>query len=368
MTDREPTEAPFSSNAIRLTGRQWLATGAIVLAVCLLVSPVWRLVEPFEPGADYRIPYALNSDYWHFARYCRDAAGDDRILVVGDSVIWGEYVRPQDTLSHHLNRLAGDERFANLGVNGTHPAALDGLVRYYARAAAGRRVLIHFNPLWMSSPRRDLQAQKESQFNHPELVPQFMPRIPCYKAPFAERMGIAVERHLPFRAWINHMNVAYFDDMDLANWAIENPYANPLSRITCETPAPTEDARHENTPWNERGIKATEFDWVAPVDSLQWRLFCDTLATLVARGCHVFVLVGPFNEHMLTPEGREAYEAIKSDIAARLSENTSLYEVLPPLPSELYGDASHPLPDGYAQMASHLYAQDSFSRFAAGES
>jgi len=106
----------------------------------------------FEPSPDYRVPYGLSSDYWLYERYCRSACSNYDTLVVGDSVVWGHFVPADNTLSHHLNNLAGRPRFANLGADGTHPAALEGLLRYYATDISNKNVILHLNPLWMTSP------------------------------------------------------------------------------------------------------------------------------------------------------------------------------------------------------------------------
>ena len=57
----------------------------------------------------------------------------DTVFVLGDSVVWGEYVLPDGTWSHFLDREAGvTNRFVNVGVNGLFPLALEGLVRFSA--------------------------------------------------------------------------------------------------------------------------------------------------------------------------------------------------------------------------------------------
>ncbi len=77
----------------------------------------------------------------------------------------------------------------------------------------------------------------------------------------------------------------------------------------------------------------------------------------------MFVLVGPFNEHLLTPESLQRYQQVKATIAAWLREKKVPHALPPPLPSEQYGDASHPLAEGYEQLA-HQLMQDPFFRSA----
>ena len=85
----------------------------------------------------------------------RPGLAQNKILVVGDSVIWGHYVPPNETLAHYLNEFSGTlppGRFANLGLDGTHPAALAGLLRHHGAGLSGRTVVLQFNPLWLELP------------------------------------------------------------------------------------------------------------------------------------------------------------------------------------------------------------------------
>jgi len=353
----------YASHEVRLSGRQWLAAGALILGALALLPVLWKRAEPFRPGEDYRIPYALTNDYWFFHRYSRCAAAQGKTLVLGDSVIWGQYVNKDQTLTHCLDRVSGRAEFANMGADGMHPVALDGLVRYYARGISDSRVLLHCNPLWMSSERHDLQIEKEFRFNHPRLVPQFFPVIPCYREPFSGKLAIAVERRVPFLSWANHLRLAYFDQMDIPAWTLEHPYANPIAPVTAGLPSPAEDHAGEPASWRERGIRKQDLPWVDPETSFQWRSFRRLVGTLRARGNRVFVLVGPFNEHMLEEPSLQRYHELREGIARGLDDLEVPHYVPDALPSEYCADASHPLAEGYELLARQLAECDAFVRF-----
>ncbi|HOV77509.1 MAG TPA: hypothetical protein PLS24_05745, partial [Sedimentisphaerales bacterium] len=183
-TDQTSDVTPFDcSHSLRLSAVDWIIVGVAMLAILGLAPILWQRCERFEPGDDYRMPYELSSSYWLYSRYSRQACNKRKTLVIGDSVVWGHYVPANQTLSHYLNEFTGRRQFANLGLDGTHPAALEGLLRFYSPKLRGHAVLLHFNPLWMTSPKHDLQTDKEFHFNHPDLVSQFTVPIPCYKAP-----------------------------------------------------------------------------------------------------------------------------------------------------------------------------------------
>jgi hypothetical protein len=345
------------SHVVRLSGRQWLLVAVVMLAVIGLGPRVWERIEGWAPGADYRVPYQLSNDYWLYNRYCRRACEQGKILVVGDSVVWGHYVEPDQTLSHYLNELSDSDRFVNLGADGTHPAALQGLLRYYGADIYGRTVLLHLNPLWMSSAKHDLQTTKEFRFNHAELVPQFTPKIPCYKAPLSARIRIALRRGIPFANWVSHMRAAYFENMDLAAWTMEHPYDCPIVAMERKLPEPRAP---EKPPQMARESRKQEMAWVDLETSLQWRFFRQAVQFLQERGNKVFVLVGPFNEHMLTDQNKLVYGRLKAGIETWMQENHIPCLIPAALPPECYVDASHPPAEGYAILAKTLMESPSF--------
>lgn len=345
------------SHCVRLSGRQWLLVAAAVPALVGFGPMVWDRIDGFNPGDDYRVPYELSNDYWLYRRYCQRACERGKILVVGDSVVWGHYVEPDQTLSHYLNELSGGNRFANLGADGTHPAALGGSLKHYGTDISGRAVLLHLNPLWMSSSKHDLQTTKEFRFNHPELVPQFTPRIPCYKAPLSARIRIAIRREMPFANWVSHMRAAYFENMDLAAWTIEHPYACPVAAMTRKLPDPRAP---ERPPQAQKEPRKQDMAWVDLEGSLQWQFFRRAIRLLQERGNNVFVLVGPFNEHMLTDQNKIIYNRLKDGVEAWMQGNRIPYLIPSALPPECYVDASHPPAQGYALLAKTLMESSSF--------
>jgi len=351
------------SHGLRLSGWEWLVVAAVFLSVVALAPAMWGRFERFAPDADYRMPYELGSDYWLYQRYCDWACKRGKVLLVGDSVVWGHYVSPEETITARLNALAGTDRFANLGLDGTHPAALEGLLAHYGRSISGRKVILHFNPLWLTSSRHDLQTNKEFHFNHAELVAQFRPRIPCYKAPFAKRFRIAAGREVPFANWLAHMRTTYFDGLDLPAWTLENPYTAPLAPLTYGLPTPGGPPEPSGGTWLEKGARKQPLAWVELETSLQWQFFRLAVDRLRRRSNDVFILVGPFNEHMLTERDTALYNTIKDKVRAWCRQNEVPCFVPPVLPPEHYVDASHPIAEGYALLAHQLWAQPSFRSF-----
>jgi hypothetical protein len=353
-------QIPFSSNCLRLSPCQWLIVAIILSAVLYLVPMLWECAEKFEPSSDYRIPYDLSSDYWLYERYCRHACSQYETLIIGDSVVWGHFVPANNTLSHHLNNLAGTEQFANLGADGTHPAALEGLLRYYATDISNRKVILHLNPLWMTSPRHDLQTEKEHRFNHPRLVPQFTPKIPCYKASFPQKISTVINRNVPFFNFSSHINIKDFNSMDVPTWTLEHPYKNPVSAVTFRLPTSDIYERPKGTTRPGRVQGKINLQWVELETSLQWLFFRRSVDLLNKRNNWVFVLIGPFNEHKLDAADIDTYRSMQAEIEAWLRLNDIPYYMPEVLPSHLYVDTSHPLGEGYAALAKQLFENDSF--------
>ncbi len=370
-------EVPLGVNEVRLGARQWAAAFFIVAMVLLLTPWVWRRWERWETGPDYRLPYPLSKDYWLYGRRVDQVVDKDKVLLLGDSVIWGEYVSPDGTLSHFLNDQAGvPDRFINLGLNGLFPLAQEGLIHYYGRSLRHERILVQFNPLWLTSPKADLSSEKEESFNHSPLVPQFIPRISCYRTNANERLSTIVQRAVPFLQWVGHIQNAYFDQKNILSWTLEedggspprypNAYRNPLARISLAVPpAPADDPeRGPRSPrhkaWSAEGQGSTRFEWVNLNASLQWRAFQRLVNELRSRGNSVFVLVGPFNEHLLAEDSRATHSQLRGDVGEWLKQNQIPSALPEALPSGLYADAGHPLTEGYRMLANRVYADPQF--------
>jgi hypothetical protein len=364
-TDRNEPDFSAVSNAIHLSGRQWIGVGLFAIAMILLAPIIWQRIEPMKLEPDYRMPYELSEDYWLYDRLSRLAASDYDTLLLGDSVVWGQYVTREQTLSHYLNEQAGQQRFANLGLNGAYPVALAGLIEHYAQGICGRNVIVQCNPLWLSSPRRDLQTVENILPNHLGLLTQFVPNIPAY--PFSgenisKRIGIVVEQRVPFSAWTGHLQQAYFERTDVPSWTMEHPYENPLKQIEQGLPPSDNALRELPISWFARGIPKQDFDWVDLDTSIQWRFFRRAVDILQQRDNRVFVLLGPFNEHMLTQQGLNGYQKVRAGMEAWLRDEGIAYFAPPALPSPEFADASHPLSPGYAALARELIQRLPFAQ------
>ncbi|MHC4118315.1 MAG: SGNH/GDSL hydrolase family protein [Planctomycetota bacterium] len=365
--NRMSKNVPFASNSIRLSGLEWIVVTIICLATFHFAPALWGQLGELTSGPDYRLPYKLGGDYWLYSRLCERVCSQYEIVLVGDSVIWGHYVPPDGTLSHFLNENVGRDRFATLGVDGFHPAALWGLVRFYGRDIADKKVILHLNPLWMSGEKQDLQTEKEFRFQHPRLVPQFKSRIPCYKESWSERVSIAIGRRVGFLGWTAHLRTTYFENMDVPAWTIEHPYENPLRQVAGGLATSEEDYPRDKRSWIQRKTAKQELRWVELETSLQWKLFRQTLDLLKERNNTVFVLVGPFNEHMLKAASADVYRKMKKAIESWLRENSIPCFMPDALPSDFYSDASHPLAEGYALLAQQLFENESFQSSILGK-
>ena len=375
----EIPETPFV-NEMRLNARHWIVVFGILAIILVLTPRLWSRLERFQTGPDYRIPYALSKDYWLYQRRLEQIAPTN-VVVLGDSVVWGEYVLPEGTLSHFLQS-GQPAMFVNGGVNGLFPLALEGLVRYYGGPLRGRKVIVHCNALWMSSPKADLRTEKEERFNHADLVPQFFPRIPCYKADLNHRLSAVVERNFPFSQWVTHLQVTCFGQKSILNWTLEedgsdpphypNAYKNPFAQIRFAIPPePADDPERgprspRHKPWSTTGTSGspgegtTRFEWVDLDESLQWAAFQRLVKLLESRDNDVFVLIGPFNEHIMAEENRPAFRRLRDGIVGWLAKNHVPYIVPATLPSALYADASHPLTEGYQRLAGELWSAAQF--------
>ncbi len=346
---------PFSSNPIRLSVREWLITITILAGIAIMLPGIWWVLTPFSPDADYRIPYDQSEDYWLYRHYTRSATAEEKTLLIGDSVIWGQYVDRDQTLTHYLNEQAGKEAFINLGLDGTHQIALAGLIRHYGRVIRDREVIVHLNLLWLSSPEADLQAERGVRLNHPRLVPQFGTPVPSYTESVSGRLSVILERKVRLLEWARHLRSTSFDNTNLQVWTAGHPYASPLGSITFGI---SDSDEHQEPPVRSGGTGRQiqqSLPWVDRETSLQWEGFQRLIEVLRARNNRVSVIVGPLNEHALDDVSLYEYRQLLHDSRTALADMELDALFLPLLPADLYADTSHPVGPGYALMAEEIW-------------
>jgi hypothetical protein len=178
---------------------------------------------------------------------------------------------------------------------------------------------------------------------------------------------------------VGHLQNAYFGQQSIPKWTLAeaggdpprypNVYRNPLSQISLTVPAePQNDPQRgpfspRHKPWSTNSPGTTQFEWVALDQSLQWHAFQRVIEVLRARDNDVFVVLGPFNEHLMAAANRPAYCKIHDEIAGWLIGNQIPHFLPEPLPSALYADASHPLTEGYELLAKRLYGDTIFQKW-----
>ena len=358
-----------SSSPISVTGPRLRpkATMVIIVLGTLLwtaTPALYRQGDSFIAPDGYRTPFQLSDDYWQYDIVGRQWVDEERVLMLGDSVIWGEYVLPNESLPGQLNRDQEELTFANGGVNGLHPLAMLGIVNHFLPTLQNQPVVVHCNLIWMSSPDRDLTTKSEIPFNHESLVPQFSPTIPCYRATPSERLGNKVFQHTSLRPLVRHLRMLYLSGQDYQTWSlerarreregIENPPIHAVSRI------PVDKLRHPDISWEERGIPQQNYNWVPLEKSLQWWAFRETVMLLESRGCDVYVIIGPFNEHLLAAENRTDWEHMRHKVSEWLETHEIAYDAPTILSSKLYADASHPLEQGYQELSHEILRAPNF--------
>ena len=87
---------------MRLSPRQWLAALAIILGCAWGIRGSGSSSSDSTPGPTTASPTQLSKDYWLYQRRLERIADPATVPVLGDSVVWGEYVRPDGTLPHFL--------------------------------------------------------------------------------------------------------------------------------------------------------------------------------------------------------------------------------------------------------------------------
>ena len=346
---------PATSNGAVLTPLELILTlAAVALAVWIaLPAWYWHRIEVKTPE-DFRLAYTSRDDYELYDRVVGKLCEKHDTLFLGDSVVWGMYVKNDHTLPAYLNRELGRDVVANIAVDGLHPVAMETLMRRYGGAIRGKRVFLYWNPLWMNTPLYDLTGEGDFSINHPRLLPQFDLSMKSFHPGFRDRCQATLERLVPFYGWLHHLRVASFDNTDFKKHLVRHPDENPVKKLHREfTPVETEhqDGRFD---WKQSGIKPQDWPWVALDASRQWKALLATAKVLRERGNDVVVVIGTINPHMQTPASLKRYYALRAAAMAELQRQGYRVVDLPELPSEEYADASHPLAAGYRRLAKFM--------------
>lgn len=351
------------SIAIPLGLRQWLVVIGLAVAIVVAIPRVWKRQEQFDPHESWRMPVALTEDYWQWNRWLEETQEQGRIPMLGDSVVWGEFARPTETLSMQLSGVANENgttaSFANLGLKGLYPIAMERLVdRYSPKHCA----VVLFNPIWMTSPRRDLQESNPDGMNHSLLVPQWS-SPPAYQATFEERISRSMNLRLDSWQWRQHWRLDDLEGKDWATWSMRHPHLMPWQATDCSVREPEDEPQSQVPNAASRNVARTStlrtYEWVDVGSSLQWDAFERMLVKLSQRGVAVSVLVTS-----LDPSGRteacvsREYELVDQVMARVVGTGATAIRIAPQ-PAWM-ADASHPTPDGYRAQATLLWSDSEF--------
>jgi len=357
------------SNAMILSVREWIWSIALSALVIAVIYYGWSSWERYEPGPDHRETCwaELQSDYWAYMRWCRYAREHYDILLIGDSVIWGQEVRNDETISHYMNEFLGEEMIANMGNDGLFMAGINGFVKYYGDYLDGANVIVQFNPLWMSSKRRDLRGEKKSRYHHPRLIPQFDRRINYYHD-FNTRLGYQMEHYFRVFPFVRHLMANYFENKSISGWMMDHPYENPFAAVTFRAAPVMAEKQGKGLDWETKGIKQADDPFVPPRESIQFELFLDALDRLRKKNANVFVLLGPFNHHYLVPESRERLFAMLDEVKKILDDRGYPYfdAISINLPSKTFGDSCHLLKEGHIMLAREFVKDAKFREWLSG--
>lgn len=351
----EPAEEKL---ALSLSFGEWLIV-ALLVAVLIAFAPLVHLRDQAPVvEQDYRIPYALSSRYEVYRRFASLSAAQFPVIVIGDSVVWGQCAHREDTLPHHLNELTRQPRFANGGLDGMHPVALVELIEHHAPSISHKDVILQLDPLWfMAADNAAVPGSIASALlNRPGLVPRLAAEL---TGGFKSALNSGADQLIRNSSLAGLAERLAEFRLDFLAWSLDHPYENPLRAVTSALP-PSEDGRHlQLLPWNRSVVTPVESNWAPLQGNLQWRAFERLLTLLEFRSNRVLVLVGPMNEHMMSPGTRARYVAFKEQIRQRLNERGATYFFVPVLGIDSYGDICHPLGSGYEEWAQELLRVES---------
>ncbi len=343
--------------APNLSLRDWLVVILLTTGLCAVVPLI-----PFRPRRpiiewDYRIPFSKSNHYDLYHRFTTLSASQFPTILVGDSVVWGQFADRDETLSHYLNVLEKQRRCANAGLDGMHPVALAQLLEHHAPAIHQKDVLLQMNPLWLMIPKGPVPRElTDSLLNRPGLVPRLAAGV---NGTYQQRIEAMVARSLEDTPIDWCLERIADTKMDFLDWSLDHPYESPLEAISSGLSKSEDTYPVRKMPWNGTESAKLNYGWPVLAEHPQWKAFERILDLLESRQNRILVLLGPMNEHMMKRDMLEGYLRLKKEIEGKILARGIPCVSPPPLHSDQYSDICHPLAGGYSDLARELLKSQS---------
>lgn len=359
MKESESQIVGTAATSLRCGAWMLIVAGLVGMA-CVLPWHFGRSMR-MEVRSDFRIHKSMREDYFTWGHVARNAAAHPVVLLLGDSAMWGPFVRHDETFSAALRRQCSSQNVVNLGLEGLHPIAMKTLVASAKSVFRKRDILLYFNPIWLNTRESDMQEAGTATSQHPVLLPQFSRDFPAYSAPLEKRLSRWMEQSLPVSRTLSHIRLSRYENKGLGAWMVESPRANPLMPLFQSISVAEPDAyRPDTRSWQERHLSVQDWQWLQPKESRQWACFLDIVISLKKQDNRVFVILGTINPHILTEPSRERLRELRQSATQRLQEMAVPFALASDLPENQYADASHPLAEGYAIMAKEICINPQF--------
>lgn len=335
----------------------------IAFAVLVLLDVALRVVGPPSPPRGYRIPDRTTAGYESYVAALK-AEQPARVAVVGDSVVYGTFALPPDTLCAQLTDVFAekgiDARAHNFGLSGAHATDYLPLVADLATEGAADVIVINFD-------YRFFDASESLTRRYPELYDRALEGLPestvLAREPLmrpseeATRTFDEVASDAVGRVW------ALYDMREyLASVLLGDPPKRSAELASASWRARLA-GRELYTKRSTAQLDATEvreaFD-VAPFTADNPHLARLALALDVATATKtpVFVFAGPVDSKLLDEQGwwdRAAYEANLAIVRALVTRHHGVWlDYTDALEPEQLADTHHPLASGYRTLAEKL--------------
>ena len=218
-------ELPVTSE-MRLSLRQWAIVLAIVTLIAVATPGFGNRSNDSTPAPITASPTNSATTTGCSTGVCRRPPAAKPIVVLGDSVVWGEYVKSDGTLPHFLKpagRTAGPLR-QRRGQRAVSRGAgrVGALLRHVAARPQSDRGLQSA----LAQQPQGRHAEQEGGEHQPCLArASVLPaQSPAYQADANERLSAVIERNVGFLGWVNHLQDCYFQQQSIPEWTLaEDP-------------------------------------------------------------------------------------------------------------------------------------------------
>ena len=135
---------------------------------------------------------------------------------------------------------------------------MEGLVRDNANVLHDRKIIVHCNLLWMSSPKADLEHTGSGALQSLDAGAAVSPANSQLFGGCIAAHDALIDRKVPYFSWVGHIENCYYDQKSISRWTLEDDGQEPPNYPHAWENPLTPLHRHSNGKWSRSAARPDE--------------------------------------------------------------------------------------------------------------